>query len=133
MKKFTEKLNDPRYQGPTVRIFRRFPKMIVRNPSGLSSANSANVRKCLGILRQSLFSENKISFVFQAKLSLYYTLVYPYLSYCYVIWSSTYMYVTNLNRILLLQERAVGAIANASYHSHSAPLFTKLKLKTFSK
>ena len=31
------------------------------------------------------------------KKSLYYTLIYPYLTYCTTVWSSTY--VTNLNRI----------------------------------
>ena len=31
------------------------------------------------------------------KISLYYTLIYPYLTYCTTVWSSTY--VTNLNRI----------------------------------
>ena len=38
-------------------------------------------------------------------LTLYYALVYPYLTYCNLIWASSY--VINLQRIYLLQKRAV--------------------------
>ena len=37
------------------------------------------------------------------KISLYYTLIYPYLTYCTTVWSSTY--VTNLNYIFLIQNK----------------------------
>ena len=55
---------------------------------------------------------------------MYYTLIYPYITYCNCTWSSTY--VSNLNRILYLQKRAVRAVTNSDYRAHSAPLFTKL-------
>ena len=42
-------------------------------------------------------------------LTLYYALVYPYLTYCNLIWASAY--VTNLERIYLPQKRAVRAIS----------------------
>ena len=58
------------------------------------------------------------------KLTLYYTLIYPYIVYCNCAWSSTY--VSNLNRIYYLQKRAVRAITNSDYRAHSAPLFSKL-------
>ena len=48
-------------------------------------------------------------------LTLYYALVYPYLTYCNLIWASAY--VTNLERIYLLQKRAVRAISKADYFS----------------
>ena len=60
------------------------------------------------------------------KKSLYYTLIYPYLTYCTTVWSSTY--VTNLNRIFLLQKRAVRIITNADFRAHSEPLFFRLKI-----
>ena len=60
------------------------------------------------------------------KTALYYSLVYPYLTYCSTVWTSTY--VTNLNRIFLLQKRAVRAITNSNYLAHSAPLFSDLKI-----
>ena len=38
----------------------------------------------------------------ETKLLLYYTLIYPYLNYCNIVWSSTY--ISHLNRIFLLQK-----------------------------
>lgn len=62
----------------------------------------------------------------EAKLSIYYALVYPYITYCNIIWSSTYP--TTLNRLFLLQKRVVRSIENAEFHAHSAPIFRKLKI-----
>ena len=49
-------------------------------------------------------------------LTLYYAHIYTYLTYCNLIWVSTY--VTNLQRIYLLQKRAVRA--NADYKASFA-------------
>ena len=57
---------------------------------------------------------------------LYYTLIYPYITYCNSTWSSTY--ISNLNRIYYLQKRAVQAVTNSDYQAHTAPLFSKLKI-----
>ena len=59
-------------------------------------------------------------------LTLYYALIYPYLTYCNLIWASTY--VTNLQRIYLLQKRAVRAISKADYKASSKPCFANLKI-----
>ena len=53
-------------------------------------------------------------------------LIYPYLTYCTTVWSSTY--VTNLNRIFLLQKRAVRAMTNSNHLVPSAPLFAQLNI-----
>ena len=53
-------------------------------------------------------------------------LIYPYLTYCTTLWSSTY--VTNLNRIFLLQKRAVRAMTNSNHLAPSAPLFAQLNI-----
>ena len=58
--------------------------------------------------------------------TLYYALIYPYLTYCNLIWASTY--VTNLQRIYLLQRRAVRAISKADYKASSKPRFANLKI-----
>ena len=60
----------------------------------------------------------------KTKLTLYYSLIYPHITYCNSTWSSTYL--TNLNRIYCLQKRVVRAITNSDYRAHSAPLFSKL-------
>ena len=59
-------------------------------------------------------------------LTLYYALIYPYLTYCNSIWASTC--VTNLQRIYLLQKRAVRAISKADYNASSKHLFANLKI-----
>ena len=59
-------------------------------------------------------------------LLLYYALIYPYLTYCNLIWASTY--VTNLQRIYLLQKRAVRLISKSDYRAPSKPLFAKMKI-----
>src|SRR3984885_12851470 len=62
------------------------------------------------------------------KLNLYYSLVYPYLSYCNLIWALTYP--SRLKGLIILQKRAVRVIAGASRREHSAPLFSKFKILT---
>ena len=59
-------------------------------------------------------------------LTLYYALIYPYLTYCNLIWAFTYL--TNLQWIYLLQKRAVQAISKADYKASSKPLFANLKI-----
>jgi len=79
------------------------------------------ISKSAGIIfRARLYLSTK------TKLLLYYSLIYPYLTYCNLTWSSTY--VTNLNRIFTIQKRIVRAITNAPYRAHSTPLFAQLNV-----
>ena len=80
---------------------------------------SKKISKSIGIIHKSRFYLSC-----KTKLSLYYTLVYPFITYCNMVWSSTY--ITNLNRIYYLQKRAVRAITNFDFRAHTAPLFMKL-------
>ena len=57
-------------------------------------------------------------------LSLYFSLVYPYLTYRNVVWSSTYP--MNINRIYLLQKRIVRTICVADHSAPGKPLIQKL-------
>ena len=77
------------------------------------------ISKSVGIIYKSRFYLSN-----KTKLSLYYTLIYPFITYCNTVWLSTY--VTNLNRIYYLQKRAVRAITNSDFRAHTAPLFAKL-------
>ena len=64
------------------------------------------------------------------KLTLYYSLIYPHITYCNSTWSSTY--VSNSNIVYCLQKRAVRAFTSSDYRAHSALLFSKLgKLKIY--
>lgn len=55
---------------------------------------------------------------------LYYSLVYPYLVYCNIIWGTASP--SYLNKILILQKRAVRLCTGSSYRSTSSPLFKEL-------
>ena len=78
--------------------------------------------KSVGILSRTRFYLSC-----KTKLMLYYTLSYPYITYCNSTWSSTY--VSNLNIIYYLQKRALRAVTNsADYRAHTCPLFSKLKI-----
>ena len=79
------------------------------------------ISKSVGIMHRVRFFLSS-----NTKISLYYTLIYPYLTYCTTVWSSTY--VTNLNRIFLLQKRAVRAMTNSNHCAPSAPLFAQLNI-----
>ena len=67
---------------------------------------AAKISKSVGLLYKA-----KCYLPSKSLLTLYYALIYPYLTYCNLIWASTY--VTNMQRIYLLQKRAVQAISKA--------------------
>ncbi len=79
------------------------------------------ISKSIGVIYRARFNLSK-----STKLSLYYTLIYPYLIYCNTIWSSTY--VSNLKRLQILQKRIVRLLTSSSFLAHTAPLFKKLKI-----
>ena len=79
------------------------------------------ISKTIGIISKSRFYLSRKSL-----LSLYYTLVYPYLNYCNIVWSSNYP--SNLNRLLLLQKRIVRIIGGVDYFAHTGPLFYSLNI-----
>ena len=59
-------------------------------------------------------------------LNLYYNLIYPYISYCTLIWESNYK--SKLDPIYILQKRALRAITSSEWRSASKPIFKKLEV-----
>ena len=59
-------------------------------------------------------------------LTLYYSLVYPYLVYCVSVWGSTQS--SNLKRILLLQKKVVRWMFGSAFDAHTEPIFKQLKI-----
>lgn len=53
----------------------------------------------------------------------------PYFQYCIIVWGSTYP--TNLNRLILLQERIVRIVNKKPFDAHTDPLFIDLKFLKF--
>lgn len=58
--------------------------------------------------------------------ALYYTLVYPCIHYCNVMWTNNYP--TRLSRIVILQKRAVRTIAKIQFRESTHHVFMELKL-----
>jgi hypothetical protein len=80
---------------------------------------SLKVAKNIGIL-------SRLAYLLPTKvlLTLYYSLIYPYLSYCNMIWASNYS--SRLDRIKILQKRIVRIIMRLPYSSHTAQAFRQL-------
>jgi hypothetical protein len=82
---------------------------------------SSKLAKNIGILARTAFLLPPT-----VRLSLYYSLVYPYLTYCNMIWASNYP--TRLNKLVVLQKRAVRVIAGICRGQHTSPFFYMYKL-----
>ena len=79
------------------------------------------VAKSIGIL-------NKVKVLLETPvlLTLYYTLIMPYLNYCSIVWGNTY--TSNLSSLYLLQKRALRIVTKVGYYEHTKPLFYDYKL-----
>ena len=63
----------------------------------------------------------------QASLvTLYYSFIYPYLTYCIESWGNTFD--SYLSPLIKLQKRAIRTITNSPKRSHTAPLFKDLNM-----
>ena len=61
-------------------------------------------------------------------LSLYDTLVLPYLNYCNIVWANNK--TTRLQPLVLLQKRAMLLITTSAHNAQTIPLFSKLNRLT---
>ncbi len=59
-------------------------------------------------------------------LTVYYSLVYPYLDYGITLWGTTHK--TYINKIRIMQKKAIRIISNSKYNDHTEPLFKELKV-----
>jgi hypothetical protein len=59
-------------------------------------------------------------------LMLYHTMIYPYLTYCNLIWGSAS--ASTLNRLVCLQNRAIRLVTRANFRSSCNPLFARSRL-----
>jgi hypothetical protein len=59
-------------------------------------------------------------------VQLYYSIIYPFLSYGALIWGNTY--ISNIQPLVILQKKAIRIITFSEYRSHTSPLFKRLNL-----
>ena len=64
-------------------------------------------------------------------ISLYYSFIYPYLSYCVEVWGNAAD--VNISGIFKLQKKVVRIITSSPPKSHTLPIFQKLSMLTFYK
>ena len=57
---------------------------------------------------------------------LYYSFLYPYLSYCIEVWGNSYQ--THLSSIFIIQKRAIRLLSFAPYRAHTDGLFQSLHI-----
>ena len=68
-----------------------------------------------------MINKLKLCFPKTTLLTLYYALIYPYLNYGILTWG--YANKTLIDRILLLQKKALRVICNTDYRAHTNDLF----------
>ena len=61
-----------------------------------------------------------------ALITLYYSFIYPYLTYCNHVWGSTYE--SSLEKLFRLQKKIVRIICHKGPSEHTDPLFKELRL-----
>ena len=59
-------------------------------------------------------------------IQIYYTLIFPFITYGIIIWGNTYKII--LNPKTVLQKKAVRIITFSHFQSHTSPIFKKLNL-----
>ena len=59
-------------------------------------------------------------------ITLYYSLIYPHIDYGITLWGSTHS--TYLQRLILMQKKAVRIISGATYNDHTDHLFPKMNI-----
>ena len=79
------------------------------------------ISKSIGIIRKI---SNYVST--STLISLYYSLIYPYLTYCNLTWGSTYD--SHLIPLITLQKKAIRVINKVNYLEHTSPLFFANKI-----
>jgi hypothetical protein len=84
---------------------------------------TSKCNKNLGVIR-------KLSYILprEVLLSLYYTLIYPYINYCNIAWAS--QPTTRLDKLLRIQKKAMRLITNSGRDAHALPLFSILHTLT---
>ena len=82
---------------------------------------AGKIARGIGMLIKARQFLNKIGL-----MSLYYSFIYPYLTYCNHIWGATYK--TRLKRLVILQNKAIRVLAQAGNRTSSDPLYKKLNI-----
>ena len=87
----------------------------------INKPNCSKISKNIGVLFRA---RDKLQT--NCLITLYNTLILPYLQYCIIVWGKTYQ--TAINKLLTLQKRIVRIITFSKYRANSSILFKRLNL-----
>jgi hypothetical protein len=84
-----------------------------------------HIKVCKTKISNSVYAINRVKHLIPRKYirTLYFTMVYPYLTYGIPLWGSTYD--THKKKLVLMQKRMIRIIEGAKYNEHTNPLFCK--------
>lgn len=79
-------------------------------------------------LLKSFYAINRAKPVLQRKhlLILYYSLVYPYITYGITLWGNAH--ATHLSNLIVMQKKLVRIMTNSAFLAHTEPLFKRLAI-----
>ena len=86
----------------------------------------SKISKGLGILLKARKYLNR-----KCLLNLYYSFIYPYLTYCVEVWGNTPD--THIDPLIRLQKKVIRIITFSLYLAHTEPLFKELNILPFPK
>ena len=82
---------------------------------------TGKIAKGIGVITKARILLDKNTLI-----TLYYTFIYPYLCYCNHVWGNTY--ITYLDKLYLMQKKAVRIIYGVKPRTHTTPLFEDVKI-----
>jgi hypothetical protein len=82
---------------------------------------SNKIAKSIGIINKVKHSLKQ-----DTLMILYYSLIYPYLTYCFLLWGKASH--SHINKLTILQKRVIRIITNSGFRDHTRPLFNTLRI-----
>ena len=82
-----------------------------------------HIKLCRNKISSGIYAVNSLKHILSIGLlkTVYYSMIYPYISYGILLWGSTYK--RHLNTIAIQQKRAIRSINRGKYNDHTLPLF----------
>ena len=85
---------------------------------------SSKISRGVGMIIKAKERLNK-----DALVTLYYSFIYPYMIYCNHVWGTAC--ITHLNKIIIIQKKAIRIICNINRRTPTDPLFRDLRIIPF--
>lgn len=87
-----------------------------------------HIKICKSKIASSIYAMNRIkNLVPQHYLrTLYFSIVYPYLSYGIAVWGATYH--VHRKKLVIMQKKAIRIVGGLKYNEHTDPIFNELRI-----